>query len=340
MKLASRLAALMGAIVVVTALAVIVLVLHEGKRAMQTPIHIPAPVLFKIAPGANLSQVARAMEAEGFTAHHLFIEFRARLEGSAGSIKAGTYEIQPGDTPADLLARFTAGKTTIFEVTFIEGSRFADIRRVLAAQAQIQHSIADKTEHEVMQALGAPEESPEGSFFPSTYYYDADTGDLEVLSRAYRRMQQILNSLWQKRQADLPYNSPYEALVMASIVEKETARADERREIAGVFVRRLIKGMKLQTDPTVIYGLGAGFDGDLRSADLLRDTPYNTYTRPGLPPTPIAMPGEASIEAALNPAAGTTLYFVAKGDGSHHFSASLREHDLAVRQYQLNSRER
>ena len=320
---------------VVLALAVAV---TESARAMKAPIRLTAPVLFEIAPGSNLSAVARALEAEGYLTHHLFLEIRARLDGSARAIKAGTYEIRDGATPADLLADFTQGRTKVFEVTFIEGSRFSDLRHVLAMQARLRQLTAGKTDQQVMDALGLPGEAPEGRFFPSTYHYEAGSTDLALLERALRRMQEILDERWQKRQADLPYNSPYEALIMASIVEKETGRADERRAIAGVFVRRLVKGMKLQTDPTVIYGLGSDFDGDLRSADLVRDTPYNTYTRQGLPPTPIAMPGAASIEAALDPAAGSALYFVAKGDGSHHFSASLREHDLAVRQYQLNHR--
>jgi UPF0755 protein len=190
-----------------------------------------------------------------------------------------------------------------------------------------------------MAALGMSGQRAEGQFFPSTYHFKAATTDLELLRRTYRRMQTELNSAWARRAAQLPYKSPYEALIMASIIEKETARAEERPAIAGVFVRRLAKGMKLQTDPTVIYGLGNAYNGDLRRADLERDTPYNTYTRSGLPPTPIALAGAAALGAAVAPAAGNALYFVARGDGTHQFSANLSEHDDAVRKFQLRGRQ-
>jgi UPF0755 protein len=334
MSVRMRILAVAGACALALAVA-LAFILLESERALHKRIHLAAPVLFDIAPGSNLWRVALALEAEGFLTHHLFLVIRGRLDGSAGAIKAGTYEIRSGDTPASLLADFARGRTKVFQVTFIEGSRFSDMRQVLAAQPRLRQLTAGKTDEQVMDALGQPGAAPEGRFFPSTYHYEAGTSDLALLARALRRMDEVLAQEWRQRQPDLPYTSPYEALIMASIVEKETARADERSAIAGVFVRRLLRGMKLQTDPTVIYGLGKDFDGDLRSADLVRDTPYNTYTRAGLPPTPIAMPGAASIAAALRPAAGEALYFVAKGDGSHHFSASLREHDLAVRQYQL-----
>jgi UPF0755 protein len=330
-----RLAACTLGAALVAMLAAGIMLARESDRVLHTPLALPAPVLFTIAPGMNLGQVARALEAEGWVRHHRLFELHAHLVGRARAIRAGTYEIHPGDTAAGLLARFAAGDTKVFAVTFIEGSTFRDFRRVLARQPYVRRTIQTLPDAEVMLMLGVPERSPEGSFFPSTYHYEAGTTDLALLERARLRMDAVVAAAWERRAPDLPYTDPYEAVIMASIIEKETGRAEERREIAGVFVRRLARGMKLQTDPTVIYGLGAEFDGNLRSADLVRDTPYNTYVRHGLPPTPIAMPGKDAIEAALDPAPGESLYFVAKGDGSHHFSASLREHTLAVRQYQL-----
>ena len=234
-----------------------------------------------------------------------------------------------------MLEAFRTGDTKTFDVTFIEGSRFADMRRVLAAQPHLLHTIEDKSDEELMAELGVPEIPAEGMFFPSTYRYEAGSRDIELQARACTQLQEILNREWEERAEDLPYASPYDALIMASIIEEETGRAQERREIAGVFVRRLKRGMKLQTDPTVIYGLGKAFDGNLRRADLEGDTPYNTYTRSGLPPTPIALPGADAIAAALDPAPGKALYFVARGDGTHQFSKTLNEHNVAVHRYQL-----
>ena len=207
--------------------------------------------------------------------------------------------------------------------------------QVLTQASNLRQTLAGTDESALITMLSSEYQSLEGMFFPSTYFYSTQSSDLDILKRAYDTMQSVLDAHWQRRQPDLPYENPYEALIMASIIEKETGQAAERKQIAGVFVRRLQKGMKLQTDPTVIYGLGEAFDGNLRRKDLRTDTPYNTYTRSGLPPTPIAMPGEASIEAALHPADGKALYFVAKGNGWHAFSATLREHNAAVRKYQL-----
>ena len=308
---------------------------REMQRVMNTPLTITAPVLFTIEPGAGMSRIARDLEAQGWIAHHGLFVLRARLDGVASLIQAGTYEIARGDTPALILARIRAGETKNFAVTFIEGSRFSDMRRVLAAQPHLEDTIDSKSDREIMHELGLAHRSPEGMFFPSTYEYAVGSSTLSVLRRAHTRLGQILDRAWKNRAADLPYASPYEALIMASIIEKETGRAEERPEIGGVLVRRLKKGMKLQTDPTVIYGLGPAFDGNLKRVDLSRDTPYNTYTRTGLPPTPIAMPGAAAIAAAIDPAAGKALYFVAKGDGTHQFSETLQQHNAAVQRYQL-----
>ena len=220
-------------------------------------------------------------------------------------------------------------------MTFVEGCRFTDMRRLLARQPYLTRTLPRLSDAEVMDALALEAPSLEGLFYPATYAYEDGARDLDILARAARRMNDVLHTAWQERAADLPYQAPYQALVLASIVEKETGLASERADVAGVFVRRLRIGMKLQTDPTVIYGLGEDFTGRLRRADLQRDHPHNTYVHAGLPPTPIAMPGRAAIEAALHPADGDALYFVARGDGGHQFSRSLDEHNAAVRRFQL-----
>lgn len=313
---------------------------QESERMLARPIALGAPVLYTLEKGSSMTALAREFETHGWVTSGPLFALRARLDGSARGLQAGTYEIAPGDTPRAVLARLLAGRTASFDVTFIEGSRFADMRAVLGAAPHLVRALPDLDDAAVLAALGIGHASPEGLFFPSTYRYEAGSRDLDLLARAHRRLHAVLDAAWAARDPELPYASPYEALIMASIVEKETGRAAERRAIAGVFVRRLRLGMKLQTDPTVIYGLGEGFDGNLRRTDLRRDTPFNTYTRHGLPPTPIAMPGAAAIEAALDPAPGKALYFVARGDGTHAFSETLAEHNAAVRRFQLGQRRR
>ncbi|MEQ8495520.1 MAG: endolytic transglycosylase MltG, partial [Gammaproteobacteria bacterium] len=299
---------------------------EETRRVMRAPIALEAPVLLRIAPGTSVTSLARRLEQRGWLPDYRLFVLSARLDDLAHRIQAGTYEILPGDSLADFLAAIVAGRTKIFAVRFIEGSRFRDMRAVLAAAPRLRHELDGLPDAEVLARLDIDAASPEGLFFPATYHFEDATRDLDILARAARRMQEELSRAWQQRREGLPYATPYEALIMASIIEKETGRADERARIGGVFVRRLERGMKLQTDPTVIYGLGDAFDGNLRRADLRRDTPYNTYLHRGLPPTPIAMPGAAALAAALDPAPGSALYFVAKGDGAHHFSDSLGEH--------------
>jgi UPF0755 protein len=245
------------------------------------------------------------------------------------------YEIPAGASPADILESFDQGRVVLEQLTVIEGSRFADLRHTLDNHAAVTHTLHGKSDEEVMAALGHAGEFPEGRFFPDTYRFAARTTDVEILGLAYNAMRRVLDEAWQQRSADLPFQTPYEALTLASIIEKETGLGAERPKIAGVFVTRLRKGMRLQTDPTVIYGLGASYDGDIRSRDLVADTPYNTYTRAGLPPTPIALPGRDSILAAVRPQESGELYFVATGtgDGGHHFSRTLEEHNAAVRSY-------
>ena len=333
----SRLLTIVASVLAAVTLCSVVLLVKLSSAAMHNRFAGRAPALITILPGADLSSVAHTLAVEGIVNEPLLFELWTRLAGRAGALQAGTYEVAPAETPAALLEKMVAGRTKTFTVTFVEGSRFSDLRRVLRAHPHLLHTIQQLSDEAVMDTLGVTDRAAEGLFFPSTYQFKADAADITVLARAHQRMQQLLAAGWQSRAPDLPYDSPYAALVMALIVEKETARADERRMIAGVFVRRLRKGMKLQTDPTVIYGLGNSYAGNLRRADLQHDTAYNTYTRAGLPPTPIAMPGAASIAAALDPLAGTALYFVARGDGSHQFSDSLEQHISAVQHYQVRS---
>jgi UPF0755 protein len=237
-----------------------------------------------------------------------------------------------------LLELLVSGKTRLVPVTIIEGWTFAQMREALARHPSLRQETAGKTPEEVMALIGSPGLFPEGQFFPDTYFTSKHTSDLDILRQAHKKMRSVLESEWNGRMVNLPLNSPEEALILASIVEKETGRASERPAIAGVFIRRLQKGMRLQTDPTVIYGMGDQFHGNLRKDDLRRDTPYNTYTRGGLPPTPIALPGRDAIHGALHPSEGTHLFFVAKGDGTHTFSTTLEEHERAVDQFQRNQR--
>ncbi|MGE0486568.1 MAG: endolytic transglycosylase MltG [Gammaproteobacteria bacterium] len=329
-------ALLPGLVVMLAAAGVAVgFVTREIERVLITPFTVTAPALFQVARGQGVGQVARALEMDGWVTDHRLFAWHTRLAGLAGRLQAGTYEILPGDTLAELLRKLRVGETKVFTVRFIEGTRFGDVREALDHAVGVVHEIRTMNDAEILAALDVDEASPEGIFFPATYHFDYGTRDLEILTRAARRMRGELERAWARRAGDLPYRIPYEVLIMASIIEKETGVASEREEIAGVFVRRLTLGMKLQTDPTVIYGLGKDFDGNLRRADLERDTPYNTYTRHGLPPTPIALPGRAALLAAVNPTSGTALYFVANGEGGHHFSDSLGEHNAAVRRYQL-----
>jgi UPF0755 protein len=250
-------------------------------------------------------------------------------------VQAGNYELPARITPYRLLEMIAQGEVSQAQVTFIEGWTFAQMRAALAQHPAVAHDAAGLADAQILSAIGAPETHPEGLFFPDTYYFSPGTRELKILARAYHTMHARLEVLWAARAAGLPYASPYQALIMASIVEKETGREADRKLIAAVFVNRLKRGMRLQTDPTVIYGLGTAFDGNLRRVDLEADAPYNTYTRAGLPPTPIALPGQAALEAALQPASSAALYFVARGDGSSHFSDNLDEHNRAVRKYQI-----
>ena len=292
------------------------------------------PVAFSVERGNTLKGAARDMAQAGVLQHAWAFVLLARLKGEAAEIKAGSYALNAPITPLDLLRKITAGETVLGKLTVPEGWTFAEMRRALDAHPGLRHDTAGMDAAQLLKALGAAAGHPEGRFFPDTYFFDLGSSDLALYKRAYATMRQQLDAAWAARAPGLPYRTPDEALTMASIIEKETGAPEERPQIAAVFINRLRIGMRLQTDPTVIYGLGERFDGNLRKDDLLADTPYNTYTRAGLPPTPIALPGAAALRAAVNPERSRALYFVAKGGGRHEFSDHLEAHNRAVNRYQ------
>ena len=289
----------------------------------------------EVTPGASLRGVLTRLEAAGLLRNARAVGWYLRLRGEHPKVQSGTYEIPARASPEQILELFTEGKVVLEQVTVVEGATFADFLAVLAAAPHVQHTLAGKTPAQVMAALGHPDENPEGRFFPDTYRFAAGTADTVILGLSYDAMQRELASAWAARANGLPLDGPYQALILASLVEKEAALKSERAAIAGVFVNRLKKGMRLQSDPTVIYGLGDEYDGSVHTKDLQTDTPYNTYTRDGLPPTPIALPGRESLLAAVQPEDTGALFFVATGagDGAHHFSRTLEEHNQAVQTY-------
>ena len=292
------------------------------------------PLELAIEPGTTPRGVARDVVAAGVKTDARLLYAWFRVSGQDRAIKAGNYELPPGTTPISLLQKLARGEEALRALTLVEGWNWRQVRQALAKEEQLKHDAAALTDEALMAQLGRPGVAPEGRFFPDTYTYAKGSSDIALLRRAMHAMDRHLEAAWAQRAADTPLKSADEALTLASIVEKETGKASDRGQIAGVFVNRLRVGMLLQTDPTVIYGLGEKFDGNLRKRDLQTDTPWNTYTRAGLPPTPIAMPGKAALLAAVQPQATRALYFVAKGDGSSHFSASLEEHNRAVNRYQ------
>ena len=303
-----------------------------------------APIEIRPAAGAQVldleidfgdspRSVAQTVRSVGAQVNPTLLYAWFRVSGQARQIKAGNYEIAPDTAPRALLRMLVRGEETLKTVTLPEGLNFAQVRAALAKAEMLRPDSSELTPEQIMDKIGRPGLHPEGRFFPDTYSYGKGSSDLQVLRRAARAMDKRLAQVWSQREPGLPIDSAQQALILASIVEKETGKASDRPLIAGVFVNRLRIGMRLQTDPTVIYGLGERFDGDLRKRDLLADTPYNTYTRSGLPPTPIAMPGKAALLAAVQPARTPALYFVARGDGSSQFSATLEEHNRAVNRY-------
>ena len=307
-----------------------------GAWYAATPVAVERlPVEVEIPRGASLRTAMDQLQKSGIGVRRMEFELLARALGRERGIKAGNYQLGEAPTPVELLEKLTRGDVSQAEVRLIEGWTFAQFRAALAASPDLRHDTAGLDDAQIMARLQAPEPHPEGLFFPDTYLFARGSSDLAVLRRAYRAMQRHLEEEWEARAPSAPYQSPYEALIMASIIEKETGKAEERDLIGGVLVNRLRIGMRLQVDPTVIYGLGSEFDGNLKKKHLLEDGPYNTYTRAGLPPTPIAMPGQASLRSALRPGKTESLYYVSKGDGSSHFSRSLDEHNRAVSKYQL-----
>jgi UPF0755 protein len=289
----------------------------------------------EIGAGATLHSALGRLQEAGSIRSARAVQWYLRLRGLHPRVLAGTYDIPPQASPAQILDLLEQGKVVLEQITVVEGSTFADFLSVLAEHPHVVHTLTGKTAAEVMAALGHAGEPAEGEFFPDTYRFAASTADATILARAWERMQSVLSAAWGERRPDLPLATPYQALILASMVEKEAALKSERALIAGVFINRLRRGMRLQSDPTVIYGLGERYDGNIHTRDLLRDTPYNTYTRAGLPPTPIALAGRDSVLAAVQPAQTAALYFVATGvgDGAHHFSDTLAEHNSAVQTY-------
>src|SRR5690242_15046216 len=301
-----------------------------------TPVNVPEDARqLLVGPGATYRSIARQLVANGVLRERFSFVVLGRLQAHSGTIKAGIYELPQSISPIALMQKLARGDVLMAEVTFIEGWTFAQARAALDLSPALRHETAGLSDVEVLQRLKAPEAHPEGLFFPDTYRFNSGASDLQVLQRAYQTMHSRLQAAWEKRRPELPYANAYEMLIMASIIEKETGRPEDRGLIAAVFVNRLRRGMRLQTDPSVIYGLGATFDGNLRKRDLLQDAPYNTYTRTGLPPTPIALPSQASLDAAVSPAESSVLYFVSRGDGTSYFSETLEEHNRAVQKYQL-----
>ncbi len=308
--------------------------LADAWIVLRTPLAVPpGGLVYEVGPGTGLIRIAGDLESRGLMRRARYLVWYARWRG-VSTIQAGRYRIPRGMTPLGFLDRLRRGDVIQYALTVPEGIRFRELMARLAAHPAIDHRLSGETPEAIMRRLGHAGQAAEGRFLPETYFFPAGTTDLAFLQRAYAAMQAVLDEEWRGRAPGLPYHGPDEALVMASIIEKETGRADERPIIAGVFVRRLERHMRLQSDPTVIYGLGGRYEGRLRRRDLRADTPYNTYRHRGLPPTPIALPGRAAIHAALHPAAGKALYFVARGDGRHVFSDDLRSHERAVSRYQ------
>jgi len=329
----------------ITILGLLILILAVSTLSYQLirfqfePINISTEnQSFTIKSGSNIKSIAQNLSLEKIIDDPWLFILMARIKAVDTEVRAGEYRLIPGSTTADLLETFTKGVSIQYSFTIIEGWTFRQMLAEMAKNPHLINTLQAKTDEEIMAAIGQPDQHPEGQFFPDTYSFPKNTTDVAFLKRAYQLMQQHLTYQWQNRGENIAVKSSYEALILASIVEKETGAAFERPLIAGVFTQRLKLNMRLQTDPTVIYGMGDAFDGDIRFRDLKKDTPYNTYTRKGLTPTPIALPGLDAIKAVLHPTDTKALFFVSKGDGTHYFSETLKEHNSAVSKYQLNGR--
>ncbi len=326
---------LLSAVILASLVAVAALALYAVVASLDAPLTIANDqITFVVEPGASFTAISNELGAQGIVSRPWGLRVYASLSGIAGSIQAGEYRLTQGMTVRDMIDAFLGGDVQLYSFTIIEGWNVSELLAAMVGNSAIRITISAEDLTRLLSEIGSPHAHPEGLFLPETYHFPRGARDTEVLRQAYDLMQSTLHEEWSLRDAAVPFSDPYDALILASIVEKETARVDERARIAGVFIRRLNQRMRLQTDPSVIYGIGDRFDGNLTRADLQTDTPYNTYTRGGLPPTPIAMPGREAIKAVLHPEKGNELYFVATGlsDGSHKFSETMEQHEAAVRE--------
>ncbi|RUR28260.1 endolytic transglycosylase MltG [Vreelandella nanhaiensis] len=307
------------------------------QNRLQAPLALEEPELYQVPAGAGFNQVVVQLEEQGVIDDAWAFQLLARVHPErVPRLRVGEYQLTPGMSGLEMIALLGSNNVVTYPLTLPEGRTFSQLRTLLNNAPKLEHRTADMSDEEIMALLDREGTFPEGWFFPDTYRYHLGMSDVDILRQALARMEHILDEVWASRAEDLTIDSPYEALIMASLIERETGAPEERREIAGVFKRRMEQGMRLQTDPTVIYGMGERYEGRITRADLREATPYNTYVINGMPPTPIAMPGRASLEAAVNPLPGETLYFVSRGDGTHHFSRTLREHNNAVNRYIRN----
>ena len=311
----------------------------QQHTALHQPLNLTEEYLVEVPAGATPGGVLNRLEQDGVLDNAFWLRLYWRFNLRNQPLHSGEYRLTPGLKAIDMLALWRRGEVVQYSLTLVEGWSFRQVRAALARESKLNLTLSELSDAQLMKRLGLPGLNPEGRFFPDTYSFVRGMSDLDLLKQAHTRLEQVLAEEWAKRTEDLPYKEPYEALIMASMIEKETGVPEERGEIAGVFIRRLRIGMRLQTDPTVIYGMGERYNGKITRADLREPTAYNTYTIDGMPPTPIALVGREAIHAALNPVAGSSLYFVARGDGSHVFTSTLEQHNQAVREFQLKRRE-
>ena len=316
----------------------VALVAWQQHAALHQALNLDAEYFIEVPAGATPGGVLNRLQADGVLSNAFWLRLYWRFNLREQALHSGEYRVMPGNTALDLLSLWRRGEVVQYSLTLVEGWNFRQLRSALQRETRLDQQLAELSDAQLMERLGLPGLNPEGRFFPDTYRFVRGMSDLDLLKQAHARLEQVLAEEWATRAEGLPYKEPYEALIMASMIEKETGVPEERGEIAGVFIRRLRIGMRLQTDPTVIYGMGERYNGRITRADLREPTPYNTYTIDGMPPTPIALVGREAIHAALNPAEGSSLYFVARGDGSHVFSNTLEQHNRAVREYQLKRR--
>lgn len=307
------------------------------QSRLEAPLALDEPMLYQVPSGAGFNQVVTQLERQGVINDAWAFRLLARAEPErVPRLRTGEYQLLPDMSGLEMMALLGSDQVVTYPLTIPEGRTFRQMREILNAAPKLEHLTAELSDDEVMTLLDREGTFPEGWFFPDTYRYHLGMSDVDILRQSLARMERILEEVWEERSDDLTIETPYEALIMASLIERETGAPQERREIAGVFKRRMEQGMRLQTDPTIIYGMGERYEGRITRADIREATPYNTYVIDGMPPTPIAMPGRASLEAAVNPLPGETLYFVSRGDGTHHFSRTLREHNNAVNRYIRN----